>query len=307
MSNEENISDPQTTCGFVALVGAPNAGKSTLMNHLVGFKVSIVTPKVQTTRSRIRGICQHEKAQVIFVDTPGIFEPKRRLDRAMVQAAWQGAGDADVVVLLVDAARRKVDADTWRIIEGLKATGRPAILALNKVDLVPREELLPRAAELNDTGVFSDTFMISAESGNGCADLLTHLAGRLPKGPWLYPEDEVSDLPQRLLAAEATREQIFLRLHQELPYAITVETETWKELEDGSARINQVIYVERDGHKGIVLGKGGQQIKTIGMAARQELEKILDRRLHLVLHVKVRSNWMDDPERYREWGLDYKA
>ncbi|MBT6139503.1 MAG: GTPase Era, partial [Rhodospirillaceae bacterium] len=297
----------ETRCGFVALVGAPDAGKSTLLNRLVGEKVSIVSPKVQTTRTQIRGICVRGDAQVIFVDTPGIFEPRRRLDRAMVDAAWRGAGDADLVVLLIDVSRKTIGADARRIIDGLKTAGRQAILAMNKVDLVKREDLLPRTAELNATGIFTDTFMISAENGSGCDDLLAHLAERMASGPWLYPEDEISDLPERLLAAEVTREQVYNQLHQELPYAITVETDRWEEKDDGSARIEQTVYVQRDSQKMIVLGKRGQQIKAIGAAARAELERLLDRRMHLFLHVKVRENWVDDPERYRDWGLDWKA
>jgi GTPase len=296
-----------TRAGFVALIGAPNAGKSTLLNRFVGFKISIVTHKVQTTRSRIRGVCIAGQTQIVFVDTPGIFEPRRRLDRAMVDAAWQGAGDADIVVLLYDAGRRKIDADTQRIIGGLKQTGRRAVLALNKVDLIPAAELLPLAAAFAAEDIFEETFMISAENGAGCDDLLTHLAGRMPAGPWLYPEDEVSDLPERLLAAEVTREQVLLRLHQELPYAATVETEQWTEREDGAVVINQVLYVTRPGHKKIALGKGGAMIKAIGSASRAELRRLLDRPVHLFLFVKVRENWMDDPDRYAVWGLDPNA
>lgn len=302
------MSDAATTrAGFVALIGAPNAGKSTLLNRFVGFKISIVTHKVQTTRTRIRGVCITEETQIVFVDTPGIFEPRRRLDRAMVDAAWQGAGDADVVVLLYDAGRRGIDADTQRIIAGLKDTGRRAVLALNKVDLVRPEELLPLTAAFAAEDIFEETFMISAEKGAGCDGLLAHLAGRMPPGPWLYPEDEVSDLPERLLAAEVTREQVLLRLHQELPYAATVETEQWTEREDGAVVINQVIYVTRPGHKKIALGKGGAMIKAIGSASRAELRRLLDRPVHLFLFVKVRENWMDDPDRYAVWGLDPNA
>ena len=293
-----------TRCGFVAIVGAPNAGKSTLTNQLVGAKVSIVTRKVQTTRARITAIAITDASQIVFVDTPGIFEPKRRLERAMVDAAWSGVGDADIVVLLVDAQKGRTE-DTDRIIEGLKASGRQAVLALNKVDLVKRPNLLALAAALNEEGVFTDTFMISALQGDGTADLLACLADAVPEGSWLYPEDQLSDISERLLAAEITREKMFLQLHEELPYAITVETENWQERKDGSVRIEQVIYVRRDTQKGIVLGKGGRQVKQIGADARQEMETVFDRRVHLFLFVKVRENWVDDPERYREMGLEF--
>ncbi len=294
----------ETSCGFVALVGAPNAGKSTLLNQFVGSKVSIVTPKVQTTRARIIAICMAGDAQIVFVDTPGIFEPKRRLEKAMVQAAWTGAQDADLVVLLVDA-ERGIDGDTRRIIDGLKRRGRPAILALNKIDRVKKDRLLVLAAELDGMDVFSDTFMVSALTGDGVADLRAHIAARLPAGPWLYPPDQLADISERLLAAEITREKLFLRLHQELPYASTVETEGWQERDDGSARVEQVIYVRRDSQKPIVLGKGGRTIKAIGAEARAEMEEVFDRRIHLFLFVKVRDKWVDDPERYREMGLDF--
>ncbi|MCH7942384.1 MAG: GTPase Era [Proteobacteria bacterium] len=301
------MSEPATRCGFVALVGAPNAGKSTLLNMMVGSKVSIVTPKVQTTRSRITGICMAgDHAQIIFLDTPGIFKPKRRLERAMVTAAWSGARDADIVVVLVDA-RRGFDGDTRRIIVGLAARKRRAVLALNKIDGTRRDALLPLSAKLNESGAFSDSFMISALKGDGVDDLRDFLAARMPLGPWLYPEDQLADIPLRLLAAETTREKLFLRLHQELPYALGVETESWEERKDGSLRIGQVIYVLRDSHKPIVLGKGGRQIKAVGRAAREELEVLFGRRVHLFLHVKVRPDWIDDPERYRDLGLDYNA
>lgn len=293
-----------TRCGFVAIVGAPNAGKSTLTNQLVGAKVSIVTRKVQTTRARITAIAVTGAAQVVFVDTPGIFEPKRRLERAMVDAAWSGVGDADIVVLLVDAQKGRTE-DTDRIIDGLKTAGRQAVLALNKVDLVKQPNLLALAAALNEEGVFTDTFMISALQGDGTVDLLAHLTAAVPGGPWLYPEDQLSDISERLLAAEITREKVFLQLHEELPYSITVETESWQERKDGSVRIEQVIYVRRDTQKGIVLGKGGRQVKQIGADARQEMETVFDRRVHLFLFVKVRENWIDDPERYREMGLEF--
>ena len=299
--------DEPTRSGFVALIGAPNAGKSTLLNRFVGFKVSIVTHKVQTTRTRIRGVCITGKTQVVFVDTPGIFEPRRRLDRAMVNAAWQGAGDADVVVLIYDVSKRKIDGDTQRIIAGLKKSGTRAVLALNKTDLVRHEELLPLTAAFAAEEVFEETYMISAEKGAGCDDLLAYLAGRMAEGPWLYPEDEITDMPERLLAAEVTREQVLLRLHQELPYAATVETEQWTERDDGAVVINQVVYVQRPGHKKIALGKGGAMIKAIGSTSRAELQRLFDRPVHLFLFVKVRENWMDDPDRYAVWGLDPNA
>ena len=294
-------------CGFVALIGAPNAGKSTLLNAMVGSKVSIVSPKVQTTRSRVLGIAIEGQSQLVFVDTPGIFAPKRRLDRAMVAAAWAGANDADLVVLLVDASRRELGEDTERIIAQLKEAGRSAILALNKVDAIERPKLLALAERLNATGVFTDVFMISALTGDGLDRLRSILAQRVPEGPWLYPEDQISDNPMRLLAAEVTREKLVLQLQQELPYASTVETESWEEFKDGSVKISQVVYVQRDSQKAIVLGKGGQRVRAIGAAARQELEAMLERRVHLMLFVKVRENWLDDPERYRDWGLDFNA
>ena len=299
------MSEPATRCGFVALVGAPNAGKSTLLNMMVGSKVSIVTPKVQTTRSRITGICMAgDHAQIIFLDTPGIFKPKRRLERAMVTAAWSGARDADIVVVLVDA-RRGFDGDTRRIIVGLAARKRRAVLALNKIDGTRRDALLPLSAKLNESGAFSDSFMISALKGDGVDDLRDFLAVRMPLGPWLYPEDQLADIPLRLLAAETTREKLFLRLHQELPYALGVETESWEERKDGSLRIGQVIYVLRDSHKPIVLGKGGRQIKAVGQAAREDLEAFLGQRVHLFIHVKVAPKWTDDPARYRDMGLEF--
>ncbi len=300
------MTEAPTRCGFAALIGAPNAGKSTLLNRLVGAKVSIVTPKVQTTRTRVLGIALRGPAQVVFVDTPGIFRPRRRLDRAMVAAAWAGAADADLVVLLVDA-EKGLTGDVTRIVEGLAAAGRKAILALNKIDLVKRETLLALADELHANGVFTDVFMISAATGDGVDDLMAALVERLPEGPWLYPEDQLSDMPERSLAAEITREKLFLQLRQELPYALTVETEEWEDKPDGSVRIGQVVYVQRDSQKAIVLGKGGRRIKAVGEAARGELEEMLGCRVHLFLFVKVRENWGDDPERYREWGLDFDA
>ena len=301
------MSNEATKAGFVAVIGAPNAGKSTLVNHLVGFKVSIVTHKVQTTRTRIRGVCMHGASQIIFVDTPGIFEPKRKLDRAMVDAAWLGADDADLIVFLYDVTRREVDSDTSRILSGLKNNNKEAILVLNKIDLVKSELLLPITKRFQKENIFSDTFMISAENGSGCEKLLEYLSARMPDSPWLYPEDEVSDLPQRLLAAEITREQVLLKLHQELPYGATVETEEWTERDDGAIVINQIIYVQRPGHKKIALGRHGSMIKAIGKASRHELQVLLNRTVHLFLFVKVRENWMEDPDRYALWGLDPNA
>lgn len=292
-----------TSCGFVALIGAPNAGKSTLLNQLVGSKISIVTHKVQTTRARIRAIALEGPSQIIFVDTPGIFAPKRKLDEEMVAAAWAGAGEADATVLLVDAKDGVTDA-VRAIIEGLGETGLKAALAINKVDAVPREKLLGLSQELNELFRFEQTFMISALKGSGVADLKSWLAGLMPEGPWLYPEDQVADLPLRLLAAEITREKLYLRLHDELPYASTVETESWKERKDGSVRIEQVIFVQRDSQKKIVLGKGGQTIKAIGQAAREEIAEALEQKVHLFLFVKVRENWAEDPERMRMMGLE---
>ena len=294
-------------CGVVALVGAPNAGKSTLLNAFVGAKVSIVTPRVQTTRARVTGVAVDGNAQFVFVDTPGIFPPRRRLERAMVDAAWSGARDADAIVLLVDS-RRPADTDgddTARIVGGLAGAGLPAVLALNKIDLVEKNRLLALSAALNEAGAFRDTFMISALSGDGVGDLRDYLAGVLPEGPWLYPEDQIADMPMRLLAAETTREKLFMRLRQELPYHLTVETEGWEERPDGSARIDQVIYVSRDSHKGIVLGKGGRAIGSVGAAARLELEHVMARPVHLFLRVKVRAAWLDEPARYREMGLEF--
>ena len=299
-------------CGLIAIVGAPNVGKSTLVNTLVGAKISIVSPKVQTTRTRVLGIRMEGNVQLVFVDTPGIFQPRRRLDRAMVAAAWDGAAHADAIVLLVDSAKG-VDADTRRIIDGIKryaAEGRGAgevILVLNKVDRVKKPGLLKLAQALDEEGLFTETFMISATTGNGVADLMAYLAARVPDGPWLFPEDQISDMPQRLLAAEITREKLYLQLRQELPYAATVESDSWRENADGSIRIDQVVYVERPTQKGIVLGMGGARIKSLGEAARKELEEIFGCRIHLFLFVKVRQHWGDDRERYRDWGLDFDA
>ena len=292
--------------GFVALVGAPNAGKSTLLNRLVGVKVSIVTPKAQTTRSRMLGIRIHGPTQVIFVDTPGIFEPRRRLERAMVRRAWRAASDADITVLLVDAARRP-GAREDEIVAGLKAGGRPAVLALNKIDLLARERLLARADRLYGTDCFSDVFMVSALTGDGVDDLQDHLAERLPEGPWLYPEDDLSDAPLRFLAAEITREKLFLRLHDEIPYDVATETAGWEEFDNGDVRIDQTIYVRRTSQRAIVLGKGGARIKAIRQAAQVELAEALDRPVHLFLTVRVREGWPEDPERFRDLGLDYNV
>jgi GTP-binding protein Era len=297
---------PDRRCGIVALVGAPNAGKSTLLNQLIGAKVSIVSPKVQTTRSRILGIAVDGNAQLIFTDTPGIFAPKRRLERAMVAAAWLGAQDADVVVVVVDAARG-IDDDTRRIIDGLKRAGRRAVLALDKVDVVAPPTLLPLADRLRREDLFDAVFMISGLTGDGVDDLRRHLAGAVPPGPWLYPEDQLTDLPQRLIAAETTREQVFLQLHQELPYATMVETDSWEERADGSVRIAQTIHVQRASQKPIVLGKGGHQIKEIGARARAELERSLGRRVHLFLFVRVTDDWTEDRERYKAMGLDFES
>ena len=299
-----------TRCGFVALVGAPNAGKSTLLNALIGARIAAVSSKVQTTRTVVRGVVTLGAAQLVFVDTPGIFAPKRRLERAMVARAWQGAGDADIVVVLVDAGRAAkagIDRDTQRIIDGLQAAGRVAVLALNKIDLVRRAALLGLAQSLNEAGPFTDTFMIAATKGDGIADLRDHLAAQVPEGPWLYPEDQLSDMSERLIAAEMTREQLFRQLHQELPYALTVETESWDDHDDGSVRIEQTVYVRRDSQKAIVLGKGGARIKQVGAMSREALEAMLDRRVHLFLFVKVREGWIDDPERYAPWDLDFNA
>ncbi len=293
-----------TRAGFVALIGAPNAGKSTLLNALVGSKVSIVSRKVQTTRTQIRGIVIEGATQIVFVDTPGIFKPKRRLDRAMVTSAWGGAGDADVVCLLVDV-RKGLDEENEAILEKLAEVRRPRILVLNKIDVVERPKLLELAAVFNARLAFEETFMISALTGDGVADLRRTLAARMPPGPWLYPEDQISDAPLRFLAAEITREKLFERLHDELPYQSTVETDSWQERADGSVRIEQTIYVERESQRKIVLGKGGQTIKSIGQAARKELAEIVEAPVHLFLYVKVREGWENDPARYREMGLEF--
>lgn len=293
-----------TRCGFVALIGAPNAGKSTLVNALVGVKVSIVTHKVQTTRALVRGIFIEDTAQVILVDTPGIFTPRRRLDRAMVKTAWSSAYDADRVCVLIDA-RRGIDEENAAILEELTNVRLPKTLLLTKIDLVEPEALLALTARANEATNFDRTMMISAQKGDGIADVRAHLAASVPPGPWLYPEDQISDIPERQLAAEITREQLTLRLHDELPYSVTVETESWKALRDGSVRIEQVVYVEREGQKKIVLGEKGRTIRGISMAARREIAEMTGAPVHLFLFVKVRPRWTDDPERYREMGLDF--
>jgi GTP-binding protein Era len=301
-----------TRCGFAAIIGAPNAGKSTLINALVGSKVAIVSPKVQTTRMPVRGIAMAGQTQIVFVDTPGIFRPRRRLDRAMVNSAWAGAEDADALLLIVDAADLVADPgslgarDTHAILEGLKDGKTKKALILNKIDGMKRTDLLPLVERFHAEGVFEDVFLISALKGEGVVDVASWVAARMPEGPWLYPEDQAADIPSRLLAAEVTREKIYLRLHDELPYASAVETEKWEERRDGSVKIDQVIYVQRDGQKAIVLGKGGATIKTIGALAREELETLFGRRVHLFLFVKVREDWAENSEHYREIGLDYR-
>ena len=310
-------SSSETKCGVVAVVGAPNAGKSTFVNHMVGAKVSIVTPKVQTTRARVRGIAMEGETQLIYVDTPGIFRPRRILDKAMVQAAWDGVDGADVICLLVDApaymatvnedapaAARRAAEDTDNVIEGRKASGARASLVLNKIDRMPAPPLLVLAETLNKEGVFEDTFMISASKGHGIEALKEYLIARAPEGPYLYPEDQLSDITDRLMAAEVTREKLFLRLHQELPYSLTVETEGWTRTKKGELRIEQVIYVERDGQKALVLGQKGRTAKAVGEAARTELSELLGEPVHLFLFVKVRGNWTADAERYRGMGLE---
>ncbi len=298
-----------TACGFVALIGAPNAGKSTLLNKLVGAKVSIVSRKAQTTRGPVRGVAVEGEAQIVFVDTPGLFAPKRRLDRAMSEAAWSAATDADVLALIVDAraesGSEEIGEDVQRIVDGLLQRKKPKVLILNKIDLVERSLLLALSARLNAALGFDETFMISAETGSGLDRLKRDLGRLMPPGPWLYPEDQIADAPMRALAAEITREKIFERLHDELPYQITVETESWKDLPNGSARIEQTIYVSREAHKKIVIGEGGRTLKSIGSAARKEIAEANDTKVHLFLFVKVRENWLDDPERYRAMGLTF--
>ncbi len=294
----------QTRCGFVALVGAPNVGKSTLINQLVGSKVSIVSPKVQTTRTRVRGIAIHGNSQIIFVDTPGIFSPRRRLDRAMVAAAWSGAGDADLVALLIDA-KKGIDDEARSIIERFSSIGAKKSLVINKIDLMPRDHLLGLTAEADKLAKWERIFMISAAKGDGVQDVLEYFAGAVPPGPFHYPADEITDVPMRQMAAEITREKVFLKLHKELPYQSTVETDSWKDFKDGSVRIEQTIFVERESQRKIVLGEGGQMIKKISMDARKEMAAALDKKVHLFLFVKVREDWENDPERYRAAGLEF--
>ncbi|WP_027229855.1 GTPase Era [Phyllobacterium sp. UNC302MFCol5.2] len=304
MTEHQQETGVPTRSGFVALIGAPNAGKSTLVNQLVGSKVSIVTHKVQTTRALVRGIVIHGPTQMVLVDTPGIFKPKRRLDRAMVTTAWGGAKDADLILVLIDA-ELGINEEAEAILDSLHEKKRKVILVLNKVDRIEPPKLLELAQAANDKVKFDKTFMISALKGYGCKDLVQYLADNLPEGPWYYPEDQISDMPMRMLAAEITREKLYLRLHNELPYSSTIETESWEEKPDGSVRISQVIYVERDSQKKIVLGHKGEAIKSIGQAARKELMEILEQKVHLFLFVKVRDNWGNDPERYREMGLEF--
>ncbi|GGG92697.1 GTPase Era [Glycocaulis albus] len=309
-----------TRAGFVAVMGAPNAGKSSLVNALVGQKVSIVTHKVQTTRFQIRGVMMQDRTQVVLVDTPGVFAPRRRLDRAMVAAAWAGADEADAIVHVVDAAAAsrvlkgrtggqdgRADEDTRRVIDGLRAAGRTAILALNKIDLIKRDELLALAQSFYETGAYSEVFMISASNGSGVKDLGARLCALMPEGEFFYDEDQIADLPMRLLAAEVTREKLFLRVHDELPYGLMVETDSWQDRKDGSVRIEQTIYVEREGHKPMVIGKGGQTLKIIGELARKELSADLEREVHLFLHVKVRPGWSEERARYSALGLEFDA
>ncbi|HEX4197659.1 MAG TPA: GTPase Era [Caulobacteraceae bacterium] len=314
------MNDVATRAGFAAILGAPNAGKSTLVNRLVGSKVSIVTQKVQTTRFPVKGVAMVGDTQIVLVDTPGVFKPRRRLDRAMVRSAWAGAEDADIVVHLVDAkaelaaadgsakgADRLAAEDTASIVDGLKKAGRQAILALNKIDLIRRDSLLGLSQRMFDSGVYSEAFMISAKDGSGVDDLKSRLAAAMPEGPWLYPPDQAGDLPARLLAAEITREKVYLRLHEELPYAAAVETTAFTEAKKGAVRIEQTIYVERDSQRPIVLGKGGQTLKWIGEASRKEISEILGQPAHLFLTVRVRENWADEREFYSGTGLDFDA
>lgn len=294
-------------CGFVAVVGAPNAGKSTLVNLLVGAKVSIVTHKVQTTRTRVRGIAISGDSQIIFVDTPGIFKAKRRFERAMVQAAWAGVEDADVVLVVHDAGRKRISDEARMVIEGLSGKPCELVLVLNKIDLVKRERLLELTAQLSQAGEFSKVFMISALNGDGVADLVQFLADRMPQGPWHFPEDQLSDITLRLMASELTREKLFLNLHQELPYALTVETTGWEEFRDGSVRVEQTVYVARDQHKAMCLGKAGRTIRAVREAAQADLEQAFGQPVHLFIFVKVRENWVNDPERYRMLGLEFDA
>ena len=307
-STAHPAADDNRRCGFVAIVGAPNVGKSTLVNRLVGSKVSIVSPKVQTTRARVLGIALLGGTQALLVDTPGVFAPRHRLDKAMVNAAWEGASGADVVAVIVDAARGdRAAQEAAPVVDGLRERRRAAILVLNKVDVVDKPKLLELANRLNSSGVFEQIFMISALNGDGVRDLAAHLAAALPPGPWLYPEDQLSDMPARLLAAEITREKLFFHLQQELPYSVAVETESWADRDDGSVRIDQVIWVHREAQRPIVLGRGGHRIKKIGELARTELEALLGHRVHLFLYVKVRENWREDPAFFRLHGLEWPS
>lgn len=303
---EENNTNMPTRCGFVTLIGAPNAGKSTITNDFVGSKVSIVSPKAQTTRTTIKGIGIYQNTQIIFQDTPGIFKPKRRLDRSMVASAWSGAKDGDILVLVVDA-KRGFDSETRAIIDELNKQSVKAVLVLNKIDMVAKNKLLPLSAELNEYGNFSETFMVSATTGENIDVFYQYLADNLPVSPWYYPEEQMSDMPLKLLAAEVVREKLFLMLQQEIPYALTVEPELWDRRDDGSVKAEMTIYVEREGQKKIVIGQSGQMIKKIGEKARKELEDLLECRVHLFLFVKVRENWVEDPARYSDWGLKYNA
>lgn len=303
---EYSETNEPTRCGFVALIGAPNAGKSTVTNNFVGSKVSIVSPKVQTTRTLVKGIGIYGRTQIIFLDTPGIFKPKRRLDRAMVGSAWGGVKDADITVLVVDS-RRGFDDETQSIVARLNKAKIEAVLLLNKIDLVAKEKLLGLSAAINQAGKFKETFFVSAETGQNMDVFYQYLADNLPVSPWYYPEDQMSDMPLKMLAAEIVREKLFMYLHQELPYALTVEPELWERRDDGSVRAEITIYVERDNQKVIVLGKGGAMIKRIGQAARKEIEELLEERVHLFLFVKVRENWQNDPNRYSAWGLDFNS
>ncbi|MDB5490932.1 MAG: GTP-binding protein Era [Micavibrio sp.] len=299
--------DTPTRCGFVTIIGAPNAGKSTLTNALMGTKVTIVSPKVQTTRMRVRGILMRGATQIILIDTPGIFAPKRRLDRAMVAAAWDGQRDADITALIVDASKKDVPGQVEHILKKLPLEGKTCILILNKTDQMAKDKLLPLTKELNERYPFEATFMISALKGDGVDDIAEWIAKRLPEGVYMYPEDQLTDLSERLLAAEITREKLFHQMHEEIPYALTVETESWEEFDDGSVKVGQLIIIAREAHKPIVIGKGGSRLKNIGLQSRLELEKILGRRVHLNLLVRVRENWLDDPERFSIWGLDHNA
>ena len=303
MSNDTN----QTKCGFVAVVGAPNAGKSTLINACVGQKVSIVSPKVQTTRSIVRGIALHDQAQIIFIDTPGIFEAKQRFDRAMVSAAWQGTADADSVLLIIDVSRKNYLRLATELTEKISHHNKSIALVMNKIDQVKKEDLLIKAQKLNELYDFESTFMISALKESGVKDIMSYLATTVPDGPWHFPEDQASDLPKLLLAAEITREKLFLQLYEELPYGLTVETEKWEDFDNGDIKIDQIIYISREAHKKIVLGKGGERIRSVGKAAREELSDMFETPVHIKLFVKVRENWKDDPERYQALGLDFSS